>query len=168
LEGVPPAVTISKSLEQTKAGLRIKPPKNDKVRAIPLPKIAVDALREHRRQQGELRQHFGPDYRKDLDLVFCTPEGDYLKPDTVTSKVCLLARKAGLKGVGLHSLRHSHGSQLLAAGVPLPTVSKRLGHSSVYVTANIYAHAFSGDEIAAAETWDAAMRKTLDQPRLKQ
>ena len=80
--------------------------------------------------------------------------GNYLKPDSVTAKACAVARKAGLKGIGLHSLRHSHGSQLLAAGVPLPTVSKRLRHSSVAVTASVYSHPFTRDEIAAAEIWN--------------
>lgn len=108
---------------------------------------------------------FGPDYRADLDLVFCDPAGDYLRPDSVTAKACLIARKAGLKGVGLHSLRHSHGSQLLSAGVPLPAVSRRLGHSSPYVTATIYSHALAKDELAAAEIWDSAIGQTIKAPR---
>jgi len=39
-------------------------------------------LREHRASQSENRRLFGPDYRDDLNLVFATPEGDYLKPDS--------------------------------------------------------------------------------------
>ena len=109
------------------------------------------------------RLQFGREYRSDLNLVFAQPDGNYLKPDSVTAKACLVARKAGLKGVGLHSLRHSHGSQLLSAGVPLPTVSKRLGHSNVSVTAAIYSHAFTKDEIAAAEVWDQTMRKAAEE-----
>jgi integrase len=168
LEGTPPAITISKSLCQTKAGLQTKQTKTGRPRTITLPAIAVESLREHRREQDRWRGEFGSDYRHDLQLVFCTPEGNHLKPDTITAKVCLVARKAGLNGIGLHSLRHSHGSQMLAAGVPLPTVSKRLGHASVYMTASVYSHAFDRDEIAAAETWDLTMRKVLDQPRAKQ
>ena len=168
LDSIPPSMSISKSLEQTRDGLRIKPPKNDKSRSVPLPALAVEALQEHRGQQDEWRRDFGPDYRADLNLVFATPTGDHLKPDSVTAKASALARKLGLKDVGLHSLRHSHGSQLLSAGVALPTVSKRLGHSSVYVTASIYSHAFTGDEIAAAEAWDATMRKAQDRARVTQ
>ncbi len=56
-------------------------------------------------------------------------------------KVCLLARSAGLKGTSLHSLRHSHSSVLRSLGVPLPVVSKRLGHTTPVVTASIYSHA---------------------------
>jgi integrase len=92
--------------------------------AIPLPAIAVEVLHRHRAEQDQLRTQFGPDYRIDLDLVFALPDGSPLKPDTVTAKACLVARNAGFPGVGLHSMRHSHGSQLLSAGVPLPTVSQ--------------------------------------------
>jgi integrase len=52
---------------------------------------------------------------------------------------------------------------LLSAGVPLPTVSKRLGHSSVNVTAAVYAHAFAADELAAADAWQERFQKLRDQ-----
>jgi integrase len=152
---------LSKSLEQTAAGLRVKSTKNEKPREISLPKSSIEMLRNHRASQVENRHLYGPDYRDDLNLVFATPEGDYLKPDSMTSKVCLLATKAGLNGASLHTLRHSHGSQLLSKGVSLPTVSKRLGHSSVYVTANICAHALSADEVAAADVWDKEIQSKI-------
>jgi len=62
-------------------------------------------------------------------------------------------------GVSLHTLRHSHGSQMLSAGVPLPVVSKRLGHTDIYTTARVYAHALASDESAAAQKWEAAMKR---------
>jgi len=57
-------------------------------------------------------------------------------------------------GASLHTLRHTHGSQLLAAGVPLTDVSKRLGHSNPHVTATIYAHALPGHDDLAAAAWE--------------
>ena len=147
-------IVVAKSLEQTRAGLQIKTPKNEKTRRLTLPATAVDVLQDHRRAQQEFRDAYGDDYRTDLDLIFAKPNGDYLKPNTVSPAVCELAAKCGLKGISLHSLRHTHGSQLLSAGVPLVTVSKRLGHSSINVTAEIYAHSFAADEIAAAELWE--------------
>jgi integrase len=61
--------------------------------------------------------------------------------------------------VSLHTLRHSHGSVLLADGVDLATVSERLGHSSVRVTADIYTHALRGRDQDAARRWDEFMRR---------
>jgi integrase len=70
--------------------------------------------------------------------------------------VSALCRRLKLpKGVSLHTLRHSHGSHLIAGGVPLTEVSKRLGHSSVYVTATVYAHAIAGRGDEVTRKWEA-------------
>jgi site-specific recombinase XerD len=96
-----------------------------------------------------------------LDLVFCSPQGNYLKPNNVSSKACQIARRVGLgRGVSMHTLRHSHASQLLSSGVSLPTVSKRLGRTDVHTTASIYSHALPKDDLKAAETWDAKFQET--------
>ena len=50
----------------------------------------------------------------------------------------------------LHSLRHTNITLLIAAGVPLRTVSYRAGHAQTSTTANIYSHAIrTADEMAA-------------------
>jgi integrase len=153
------SVTIGKSLEQTKAGLRVKETKGRNVRMVTLPHDAIKALERIKAQQDERRRMFGADYRGDLDLVFCHPDGSYIRPDTVTKAVRRLAKKAGFSGVSLNTLRHSHGSQMLSAGVPLPVVSKRLGHTDIYTTARIYAHALPSDESAAVEKWEVATKR---------
>ena len=51
-----------------------------------------------------------------------------------------IAREAGLPRVRLHDLRHSFASLLLAGGADLKTVSTALGHSTISVTADTYAH----------------------------
>jgi len=70
-------------------------------------------------------------------------------------------RKAGIKNGSLHSLRHSHASNLLSRGVPLPAVSVRLGHSDTNVTARIYAHALPADDQRAADVWDEFVTKSV-------
>lgn len=59
---------------------------------------------------------------------------------------------AELPRVKIHSFRHSHASNLIAAGVPLLNISKRLGHSSVSMTSDIYGHLVdrSEDDVMAA------------------
>lgn len=152
-------LTVSKSLAQTRAkGVFMKLPKGRKVRRFSLSLSAIEALKEHRIKQAKNLAMFGDDYRADLNLVFTTPNGDYLKPDSVTAKVSFIARKLGFpKGVSLHTLRHTHGSYLLSLGVPLPTVSKRLGHANTHITATVYSHALEKDEQISAEVWEKAM-----------
>jgi integrase len=54
-------------------------------------------------------------------------------------------------------MRHTDGSHLLSAGVPLPAVSKRLGHAKTHVTATIYSHALDKDDSKAADAWEKVM-----------
>ena len=51
----------------------------------------------------------------------------------------------------LHDLRHYHTTRLLAAGVPVPTVSKRLGHTSSAVTLDVYGHWLPEQDREAAD-----------------
>jgi integrase len=85
-------------------------------------------------------------------------------PDKVSVRVTELAKKAGLDGVGLHSLRHSHASHL-SQGTPIPTVAKRLGHRNANVTLSIYSHALPADEAAAAEVWNNSLGKVISESR---
>ncbi len=149
-------VIITRSLTQTKTVLEFKGTKTeDSVRPVSLPRSTVVALEAHRQRQNEFRRQFGPDYRADLDLIFANPEGTPLKPDSVSAAVSVLCRRLKLpKGVSLHTLRHSHGSHLLAAGMEITAVSERLGHSSIRVTADVYSHAIRGRDDEAAKRWD--------------
>lgn len=59
-------MNVEKSVEQTKAGLRIKSTKSEKPRRFAVPAAALDALREHRVQQDNDRAMFGADYKKTI------------------------------------------------------------------------------------------------------
>src|ERR1022692_413987 len=110
---------ITRSLTQTRQVLEFKDTKTERPRDVKVPASALATLEEHRKRQNEFRQQFGPEYRADLDLIFANPDGTPLRPNSVSSVVSLLFRRLGLpKGASLHSLRHSHGSHLLADGVP--------------------------------------------------
>ncbi len=154
-------LNVTKSLEQTKSGLRIKSTKSEKPRRFAVPAAALDALREHRTEQDRDRALFGSDYQEN-DLVFCQPSGGYYNPGCVGNRVSVLMKNVGLEGVSLHSLRHTHASELLSNGVPIPTVAKRLGHANANITLAIYAHAIEADELAAAKIWNDAMADVID------
>jgi integrase len=157
-------ISVSKSLEQTKAGLRIKSTKSEEPRCFSVPEWALEVLRVHREEQQRDRQLFGPDY-DDHNLIFCQPNGAYYSPDRLGARVVELMRKAGLEGVSLHSLRHSHASSLLSNGVPIAVVSERLGHSDQNVTLSIYSHALPADPKAAAKVWNDAMAEVIADAR---
>ena len=154
---------IFRSLTQTRSVLDFKTPKNGKARIVALPPSAVKDLDEHQKKQATYRAQFGPDYRTDLDLIVANPDGTPLRPDSISATVSALFRRLKFpKGASLHSLRHTHGSHLLAAGMELTAVSARLGHSSTYVTATVYAHVLAGRDEEAARVWEQFQGRSQD------
>jgi integrase len=150
---------IGRSLSQVGQQVFLKEPKNRKFRVVTIPGSALKKLKEHRKAQEPHREHFGDSYQG--DYIFCNPDGSPLKPDTISASVSLLFRSLKLpKGASLHSLRHTHGSHLLAAGVPLTDVSKRLGHVNPHVTATVYAHALPGRDDLAADAWEKFQKES--------
>ena len=131
-------VSIRRSLEQTRAGLRFKETKNSKGRTIVVPPVAVEALGQHQARQQELKALLGDAYG-DQDLVFAREDGRTWKPESFTEEYFRFTKKIGVK-IRFHDLRHSHASQLLKAGVSPKVVSERLGHSTVGITLDVYSH----------------------------
>ena len=61
-------------------------------------------------------------------------------------------RRAGLRHIRFHDLRHTHASALILSGVNVKTVQLRLGHSSAMMTLDTYSHLWpdSDDEATRA------------------
>jgi integrase len=155
---------VSKSLEETKAGLRVKGTKSGETRRFAIPAEVLEVLREHKREQERDRELYGPDYAN-LNLIFARPDGYYYSPDKLGTRVRAAMQSAGLRGVSLHSLRHSHASELLSQGAPITAVSERLGHASPNITLGIYSHPLPADNQAAAKLWNDAMADVIAENR---
>lgn len=138
-------IRIGRSLERD---TMLKDPKTDSgFRRVPIPDELLDLLRRHRELQDPHRQVFGAAYDS-RDLVFCNDDGSPWKPDSIGTLYRAIVRRSGVGHVRLHDIRHSMASILIAAGVPIATVSKLLGHGDVDVTLRIYTHAFEEDDAA--------------------
>jgi integrase len=152
-------VRVERSLEETAAGLRFKPPKTRHGRrSISLPAQAVDILHAYRRQQLELRLVLGLGRPGRDDLVFTLLDGSPYPPDKLSRDWGNVVRDKKLPQVMFHALRHSHASALISAGVDIVTVSRRLGHGSPAITLTVYAHLFKNTDTTAATAIEAAMR----------
>jgi integrase len=150
---------VREALEETKTGLRVKQPKTGAGRRdVSLPEIVVEALREHRRQQLELRMALGAGKMADDALVFPAPlKGGYQSPRAFSKEWARVATSIGFAGITFHALRHTHVSQLHHAGVDIVTISKRPGHRSVDITLRIYSHMFASADTKASDAINAAL-----------
>jgi integrase len=160
LEGPRPHLRVERTLEQTKrGGLLFKAPKTKYGRRlVTLPASTVTLLREHRRAQLEQRMALGLGKEPADALMFPNWDGSTRSPNGVTKEWTLAMRKAGLTAT-LHSLRHTHASTLIASGLDVLTISRRLGHGSPAITLGVYGHLFKTDD-RAADIMDAALART--------
>jgi integrase len=151
-------LTIEQSLEQTRAlGVRTKAPKTERGRrTIALPAHIVTELRQHWREQQEQRLGMGLGKAPDDSPVFAAADGRHLSPNAITKRWPRAMAAIGMPAVTLHSLRHTHASMLIAKGVDILTISRRLGHSSPTITLGVYGHLIHGTDDRAAAIMDEA------------
>lgn len=145
------ALRVERALEQTtRGGLVFREPKTKYGRrTVTLAPTTAAVLREHWKAQQEQRLLLGLGKAHEDGLVFASVDGSPLSPNAVTKAWQAAMSIAGLKAT-LHSLRHSHASALIAAGLDVLTISRRLGHGSPAITLGIYGHLFKPDDRAAA------------------
>lgn len=153
------AVSIERSIEQTKAGLRFKSPKTrNGRRRISIAPSLVAELRAHRLRQQERRLALGLGRAADDDLVFARWDGGPRAPHWLTQKFALVM--AGLQiEATLHGLRHTHVSQLIAGGMDIVAVSRRIGHANAAITLRVYGHMFGSSDGRAAEIMETTFAK---------
>jgi integrase len=149
---------VEQALEETQAhGIRVKAPKTrNGRRTIALPASAVAELRAHWKTQQEQRLAAGLGKAPGTSPVFADLDGRFLSPNAVTKAWPRAMTAIGMPEITLHSLRHTHASMLIASGMDILTVSRRLGHGSPTVTLRVYAHLIAGSDDRAAQIIEQA------------
>jgi integrase len=133
---------------------RIKQPKTAQSRrTVTLPSSLVELCKVYRADQELLRIQLGISLEAD-DFVFIRPDGSPINPNAVTLAFRRIIKKAGLRRIRMHDLRHTHATLMLKASVHPKVVSERLGHANIGITLDIYSHVLPGMQEAAAERFD--------------
>ena len=135
-------------------------------RAINLPREVVSILRTHRARQNAERLVAGEVW-KDSGLVFTTGIGTAVDPSSFRKLFDKVCASAGIQGWHPHELRHSAASIMLASGVPLEVVSRVLGHASIRITADVYAHMMDPQRQLAADAMSSALWKSTGGERIR-
>ncbi|MBO0706899.1 MAG: site-specific integrase [Candidatus Dormibacteraeota bacterium] len=140
---------VTYALQRVDGKLALVQPKTERSRrVIPLPAVAVDALRRRRSQWQDDQLAAGGQWKGTVgdepaagDPVFANVNGTLLSPERAWHAFKRLLRSAGLpESIRFHDLRHSAASLLLASGVPMREVADVLGHSSTALLGSTYGH----------------------------
>jgi hypothetical protein len=132
----------------------IKEPKTAQSRrTVTLSPSLVELFKAYLADQELLRIQLGVNLNAD-DFVFIRPDGSPINPNAVTLAFRRIIKKAGLRSLRIHDLRHTHATLMLKAGVHPKVVSERLGHANISITLDIYSHVLPGIQEAAAEKFD--------------
>jgi integrase len=124
-------------------------PKGKCARTVDLGDETVRLLREHKRQQAELKMKNRLRY-VDLDMMFSQEWEDLsdknsrlglpLRKNSINYRLDRLCQTAGVKRITPHGLRHMCATLLMLEGVPPKVVQERLGHADASMTVNVYSH----------------------------
>lgn len=116
-------------------------PKSGKSREVALSGEAIRALKSYRHLKGE--------------LVFCRADGSLFGKEMCKHPLWRACKRAGLRLIGWHVLRHTFASHLAMRGAPLKSVQELLGHSTIEMTMR-YAHLAPAVNRQAVELLDLA------------
>lgn len=137
-------LTVRRSLEDINGTLRTKGTKTGKGRRVDLPAFALDALHAHRRAM------LAEGHR--TAVVFVDHDGGYLRrPNLLRRSFEPAIKAAGVPTIRFHDIRHTAATLLLEAGENVKVVSERLGHSSIKITLDTYAHVLPTMQKSAAD-----------------
>ena len=134
-------IRVNQALQRVGGKLQVTEVKTERSRrVVAVPECVVRAVKTRRAKQAQERLLAGVEW-KESDLAFTNPRGGPLEPITLHRDFKRLLRAAELPTeTRFHDLRHTAASLLLAEGVHLRVIMELLGHSSISLTANTYAH----------------------------
>ena len=158
-------LTVARSHLSLPGAVGDRPTKSRSARTVVLDEGTVEALRAGWRAARQLARFAGVDddtRRAGYVFSFDADGAGAWRGDMVTARWERTRRAAGVTGVRLHDLRHWQATQLLDAGVPVPTVAARLGHADGTTTMKIYAHRTERADEQAALVVGAALDSVVE------
>ena len=158
-------ISISKSLDfqiQDENELFGETKNKSSVRTITISKSLTDALRFHMNYQNQNKLALNDIYRHDLNLVLCRNDGHPMPKSSLFNAFSRILKRADIKPLPIHSLRHTHAVLLLESGADMKYVQERLGHGSYQITADVYSHVSKKMEQKNTAQFEAYMDDILN------
>lgn len=137
------AVSVNRALVTSSQGVHFEEPKTKSSRrTIRIPVNIMQAIEVYQKEQEQYAELLGDKFNNEKDLVFPNAAGKPMNTVNFTNRYFKrMTGQAGLdSSFSFHDLRHTHATLLLKKGVNIKVISERLGHSSIQLTLDTYAH----------------------------
>ncbi len=145
-------VAVRRSAD-TRTQTRVSTTKTGEERRIGIGARTVAVLKAHKKRQ--LEERMAASSWADPGLVFPNTKGRIRRRDSVMRSLRRFLAEAELPAeVRFHDLRHTAATLAIKQGIPIPTVSKMLGHSDPAMTLRRYAHVLEEMRQEAARAMD--------------
>jgi integrase len=109
-------------------------------RTIRISQSLVNDLKFHLNYQNQNKLSLNEIYAHDLNLVLCREDGNFMPKSSLFNAFSRILKKVEIPSMPIHSLRHTHAVLLMETGADMKYIQERLGHGSLQITADIYAH----------------------------
>jgi integrase len=149
----------------TKEYQLLTPKTKGSIRTLKMDAGVIQVLEKHKEHQDDLIEKMKNEYTQ-LDFVFTKEVQNLGYPEFLKTANTHMRRLLKISGIDKkltpHSLRHTHTSLLIEAGVGVKEIQQRLGHGDINTTMNIYAHITENMEEKASQKFSELMRGSLD------
>ena len=119
-------------------GVTINTPKNGKSREIYVNEKVLAVLANWKEIQDKTFNRLGV---KNKGFCFTRDDGELMRPGAYNTHLTAFGKKYDLPDIHPHKLRHTMATVSIVNGADIVSVSKKLGHSNVSITLNVYSHA---------------------------
>ncbi|WP_017687926.1 tyrosine-type recombinase/integrase [Paenibacillus sp. PAMC 26794] len=127
-------------------------------RSIMITESLAKELNEQILIQKEFEKQIGITEETSLKLVFNRGDGRPFAKSTLQRALKRICKNAGIdKDITVHGLRHTHAVMMLESGASMKEVQERLGHASIEVTSDIYAHITEVIEVRSIDKYSSYM-----------
>lgn len=116
-------------------------------------RTTINVLKKYKQEQLIKQMELGSKWIK-TNRVFTGLAGSDMHPDSAGRIFQSIIKRHNLKRITFHGLRHTSVSLMIAKGVPLSIISRKVGHSSIQITDKFYSHFFDEEFKRAADIMD--------------
>lgn len=160
-------LNINKSLDFKEASINKKNIFGDvktygSKRVITISQSLANDLHFHKKYQNQNKIALNAMYHHELNLVLCRNDGNYMPKSSLFNSFSRILKRAELPPLPIHSTRHSHAVLLLEAGADMKYVQERLGHGSIQITSDVYAHISKKIEKDTMDKFEQHMKNVLE------